>query len=968
MGKTSKAIISLWAGVLCLSWGLNALAAESSEIMIADFESEDFGDWWVSGDAFGQGPATGTLSEQNPVTGFRGNGFVNSYHNGEQGTGVMTSPPFTIERDHINFLINGGHHPLKLETNATDPSGEKAGLVYIGLGSFKHAVFDDIVVERDNPNSSVPEVLFRESFDAMGRSGGMYGLDPDVWNVGADDGDAVPWPPPAGTIQPGSCYSRLWDLGGGDWCFFDRNGDFNERRLMNGIRSVQGFSRGNNLRITFKTWGRTDMGGEPYPQAAGIHGPWHAANQWEWLITNQRATKSLEHDIEAGLAFWPGWKHRWEEHGGGPDEGVRVENPGPYINAALKAYDLARPTDLRAGKAHALTVRVWLGNESGGKLEFSADGGATWGSLTDEGGNAIDTRDLEQDGIAPNTCCINLLIDDEVQRTASGVNWAAQDDGRLSWYTWDVKNLRGKTAQIQIIDTHTGTTQGLVHLYNMWGQGTDPLPWGYINVDQIVQSDRRRFPVYANAGVEIAMRNVDSLARRGIGTSKDRLTFHFKPPAWSNGDPDGPFYFKGYYHMFYQYNPDSYGFGYKHWGHARSKDLVYWEHLPIALWPSREIGEKHCYSGNTIINDDGVPMAFYASIGTKYGSNIGIAMPTDDELIGWEKHPATPFGPKSVGTLKEGDYAIISDPFVFKEAGQWYMVLGARKEGGKACISLYKSDNFVDWEFIGIPLVGEGPKHWEVATLFKLDDKWVVTYAPQGVCRYYTGTMDFENCKFEPEYHGYLDYSGAYGFDHKIHGHQDYRGTVYAPYVAEVDHLGRRLFWMTTGGGLSLPRVFRVRPDGRLSQQPPPELKKLRGEHYEDWNVALADSSHVVQDARGRGDTIEIIAEFEPGDASVYGLKIRRSPDGESFAPITYDGRFLIVGDKKAEVDLLDGEDTLRLHVFIDKSLVEVFANDWVVFSNNIGAAATNIGVEAFASGGSANLKALDIWQLKTIW
>jgi sucrose-6-phosphate hydrolase SacC (GH32 family) len=142
----------------------------------------------------------------------------------------------------------------------------------------------------------------------------------------------------------------------------------------------------------------------------------------------------------------------------------------------------------------------------------------------------------------------------------------------------------------------------------------------------------------------------------------------------------------------------------------------------------------------------------------------------------------------------------------------------------------------------------------------------------------------------------------------------------------------------------------------------------MRGGHYGEFNLTLANDSHVVDDDRGQGDTIEIIVEIEPGDASIYGLKIRRSPDGQNFAPITYDGRFLVVGDKKAKVDLMDGVDTLRLHVFIDKTLVEVFANDWVVFSNNIGAPSTDMGVEVFAEGGEAHLKSLDIWQMKSIW
>ena len=60
--------------------------------------------------------------------------------------------------------------------------------------------------------------------------------------------------------------------------------------------------------------------------------------------------------------------------------------------------------------------------------------------------------------------------------------------------------------------------------------------------------------------------------------------------------------------------------------------------------------------------------------------------------------------------------------------------------------------------------------------------------------------------------------------------------------------------------------------------------------------------------------------------------------------------------------------DTLSLRVFIDKTLVEVFANDWVVFSNNIDAPPSDMGVEVFASGGEAHLRSLDIWQMKTIW
>lgn len=88
-----------------------ALAAE--DLIIADFEAADFGAWAVTGEAFGKGPAAGALPGQMEVSGFQGKGFVNSYHGGDDATGRMISPPFKIERRHLNFLIGGGGFPGK---------------------------------------------------------------------------------------------------------------------------------------------------------------------------------------------------------------------------------------------------------------------------------------------------------------------------------------------------------------------------------------------------------------------------------------------------------------------------------------------------------------------------------------------------------------------------------------------------------------------------------------------------------------------------------------------------------------------------------------------------------------------------------------------------------------------------------------------------------------------------------------
>lgn len=90
--------------------------------------------------------------------------------------------------------------------------------------------------------------------------------------------------------------------------------------------------------------------------------------------------------------------------------------------------------------------------------------------------------------------------------------------------------------------------------------------------------------------------------------------YHFRPSInWMN-DPNGPIFKNGWYHLFFQYNPNSDVWGDIHWGHAKSKDLIHWEMCPIAIAPSTEAGEVHCYSGCAVDRGDEVRI-FYTSIG-----------------------------------------------------------------------------------------------------------------------------------------------------------------------------------------------------------------------------------------------------------------------------------------------------------------------------------------------------------------
>ena len=127
-----------------------------------------------------------------------------------------------------------------------------------------------------------------------------------------------------------------------------------------------------------------------------------------------------------------------------------------------------------------------------------------------------------------------------------------------------------------------------------------------------------------------------------VATAKqdpERPVYHFRPPAnWMN-DPNGTIFYKGYYHVFYQHNPYGDQWGHMHWGHTRSMELVYWEHLPIALAPSLDQGEDHCFSGCAWVNPKDELMLFYTSVSARENARPHeqwAALPLDDELINWK--------------------------------------------------------------------------------------------------------------------------------------------------------------------------------------------------------------------------------------------------------------------------------------------------------------------------------------------
>jgi len=446
-----------------------------------------------------------------------------------------------------------------------------------------------------------------------------------------------------------------------------------------------------------------------------------------------------------------------------------------------------------------------------------------------------------------------------------------------------------------------------------------------------------------------------------------RPMYHFRPPArWMN-DICGTIYYKGYHHIFHQSNPyrdDEYGWG---WGHARSKDLVHWEYLPFALPPMKHRGERRCNSGSVTLDGNGRPMIFYTFVPTTRAKRSQwAAVPLDDELIRWRRvgdGPLMEAGKHGVPANVSGGW---SDPYVFKKDGRTFVTFKAC--GGLVCEAQNKT--LTEWKHIGrlAGVVGECPN------VFKLQDKWVIIRSTLPIS-YVTGALVLEgnDIRYNPD-------GPARTMDHGYGGNMPpgrsracrglYGTNTY------VDPKGRRIMfgWISgfkTGRGwngcMSLPRVLTLDERGNLLQTPAPELKELRGRHTRVAEIVLDSAFKLIDGAKGK--QLELIAEFIPGDAEAFGLKLRSSGDGSRAVTLRYSGGTLNVAGTEVPIKLAKETRSLKLHVFLDRSVMEVFINGGRQAVTRVEyPGEDHLGVGVFAEGGKATVKSLDAWQMKNIY
>ncbi|MHA1461320.1 MAG: glycoside hydrolase family 32 protein [Promethearchaeota archaeon] len=441
-----------------------------------------------------------------------------------------------------------------------------------------------------------------------------------------------------------------------------------------------------------------------------------------------------------------------------------------------------------------------------------------------------------------------------------------------------------------------------------------------------------------------------------------RPKFHFIAPAnWMN-DPNGPVYYKEEYHIFYQFNPYGEQWGDIHWGHAKSKDLVQWEHLPIALTPSINKGESHCYSGCCAIID-GVPTILYTSIGPNMpqttNSEQWIATSSDD-MMTWQKSVKNPIMTKELHDgLEIRDWR---DPFIWRKNDAWYAILsGHFIKPRNPVVMLYKSTDFYNWEFISPLLVGNRKlgRNWECPNFFSVNNKHVIIVSPHNKVIYTVG--EFKNQQFTSSEWNILDHGQLF----------------YATNVMK-DPYNRIILWAwiqakgTKGwnGCLTLPRVLTLSSENKLRFKVLPELKSLRVKQYSFHDVVVSqDSTKILPIITS--SHLEIKIEVNLRDAESLGLKLFKSNFLIREESIGYDSSTSLIwsGKDNLNFDLSNNEAKLTLHVFIDNSIVEVFINDCECITSQIVPKNESIHeISLFTLRRSVKINSLDIWELKSIF
>ena len=462
-----------------------------------------------------------------------------------------------------------------------------------------------------------------------------------------------------------------------------------------------------------------------------------------------------------------------------------------------------------------------------------------------------------------------------------------------------------------------------------------------------------------------------------------RPAYHFVSPEGVSQpfDPNGALFWHGRYHLMYIFQNEQ---GHC-WGHASSADLLHWRHHPTALAPGD--GDQGIFSGAAFLTSQGRPALIYHGV---HAGNC-LAFAADGELDRWDKFAGNPIVP----IPKEGDPAFGRfeswDPHAWREGETTYAIFGGKTP------ALFKSHDLRHWTHLG-PFLAD--RRWingadaSCPDFFPLGDpggdRHVFLFISHDLgCQYVVGHWQDE--VFHPEHHGMMNWSG---------------GRFFAPETL-VDDRGRRILWAWVpeardldraqedgwSGVMSLPRVLSLTAGGDLRIEPAEELAHLRARPRSCENVRLAAGAELpLPDLAG--DQQELLVEVAPGEGQEIGVRVRCSPGGEEQTVIAWDrgaGTLRLdvtrssldasvrygwpyvysstkgAGDERVQIAplaLAPGE-PLALRIFLDHSIVEVFANGRQCITQRIYPTRPDSqGVALFAPGGDVTVQRIQAWEL----
>jgi beta-fructofuranosidase len=487
-------------------------------------------------------------------------------------------------------------------------------------------------------------------------------------------------------------------------------------------------------------------------------------------------------------------------------------------------------------------------------------------------------------------------------------------------------------------------------------------------------------------------------SRKKLADDPHLPLYHFVSPENRLNDPNGLCFWQGRWHLFYQaYPPED---PRQHWGHAISDDLIHWKDLPLAIYPDPEY---QCFSGSALVEEDRVIAMYH---GTRIGNMV--ATSSDPLLLNWEKVAGKAVVPMTPNSADLPYY--VYDPCIWKKDGMYYSMSGAiNNEGprGKQILSnyLFRSEDLEHWEYVHefiegdrFSIVGDDgacPYFWPIG-----DRHIMPFYSHISGGQYFIGDYDTKRDKFLVTDHGKFNFGASRpGGVHAPSATPDGEGGVII--IFNMNDAKPTEGWNQI---MSLPRRLTLIGGDTLGQEPAGDIESLRYDRQTVKAMTLPANEEVVLD-NIRGNAMEIIAEIDPGDSPMVEMNVLRSPGKEEFTRIAffknrgvYQGRNYTrprpqtwkpkfaskltiessyssilpdVMSRAPETGTfhLDQGETLKLRVFIDKSVVEVFANGKLCVAQRVyPGLEESVGVSLRSQGKDCELLSLEAYQMKSIY